>query len=464
MTKKKTKDTKNQEQSSQSQTESVRENPEVIQVDHLTRVEGHGNIVVKLDPGGEVQECTWEVVEAPRFFEAMVQDRPYTDIHHIVSRICGICSIGHQLCSIQATENAFGLEVSNQTLKLRKLALHAENLQSHLLHMGYLVLPDLLGVDSILPVAETHREELVNLVACRRIANEFSQIICGRTTHPQRLVVGGMAKLPEQEELNNLMAKLEEAGKRLENVVDLFVALGDKWPEFERPTEYVALTSPGEYALYSGQIQTSLDQRRPALFYEQVTNEYCVPHSTAKWTRNVRDSYLVGALSRFNLNYNQLFPKAKAAAQKLGLAPQVHNPFLNTLAQLVECVHSIQESMQIISGLLQEGIREEKPVQPRITAAQGVGAVEVPRGILFHKYEYNDQGRVMAADCVIPTNQNHANIQKDMDAIKPQLSGLDPQSIELRLSMLVRGYDPCISCSTHMVDLSSSRQRLVRFV
>ncbi|MFN2267662.1 MAG: Ni/Fe hydrogenase subunit alpha [Desulfonatronovibrio sp.] len=439
--------------------------PRTLKVRHLTRVEGHGNIEVKLDSKNIIQDCMWHVVEAPRFFEAMVQGRPYTDIHHIVSRICGICSIGHQLCSIQATEDAFGLNVSKQTLDLRKLALHAENLQSHLLHIGYLVLPDLLGVDSVLPLAETHKEELVNLVACRRISNEFSKLICGRTTHPQRLIPGGMEKYPTADELLELKSKLEESLGRLEKIVDLFAALGDKWPDFNRPTEYVALISPAEYALYSGEIGSSNDIVRPASLYNQVTNEYCVPQSTAKWTKNTQDSYMVGALARFNLNHKLLSTMAKKAAHKLGLKAPAYNPFLNTVAQLVECVHSTEDSIDVIKGLLTKGISEEKPASIKIRAGKGVGAVEVPRGILIHSYEYSDEGRIVSADCVIPTNQNHGNIQMDMNELKNTLSGKDPEDIELKLSMLVRGYDPCISCSTHMIDLSNEeKQKLVKFV
>ncbi len=439
--------------------------PRTLEVKHLTRVEGHGNIIVKLDSGNRVQDCQWQVVEAPRFFEAMVQGRPYEDIHHIVSRICGICSIGHQLCSIQATEDAFGLNVSEQTLDLRKLALHAENLQSHLLHIGYLVLPDLLGVDSVLPLAQTHKDELVNLVACRRISNEFSRLICGRTTHPQRLIPGGMEKFPAPQELVELKSMLEESLGRMAKIVDLFTALADKWPVFRRPTEYVALVSPSEYALYSGEIGSSKDINRPAALYQQITNEYCVPQSTAKWTKNTENSYMVGALARFNLNHKLLSPEAQKAALKLSLKAPEYNPYLNTVAQLVECVHSAQDSLDIISGLLSRGLKHEKPAPIKIKAGKGVGAVEVPRGLLIHNYEYNDLGRIVSADCVIPTNQNHGNIQMDMDAIKPLLSGLDPEAIELKLSMLVRGYDPCISCSTHLIDVTGTpEESLVKFV
>lgn len=464
MTREKAKEQK-KEQSPQTSPGTGTAGPKTLKVKHLTRVEGHGNIIVELDAENRVRDCKWHVVEAPRFFEAMVQGRPYQDIHHIVSRICGICSIGHQLCSIQATEDAFGLNVSEQTLDLRKLALHAENLQSHLLHIGYLVLPDLMGVDSVLPLAETHKEELVNLIGCRRISNEFSNLICGRTTHPQRLIPGGMELIPTSRELTDLQDKLRESLGRMDKIVELFVALGDKWPDFNRPTEYVALVSPSEYALYSGEIGSSKDINRPAQLYQQITNEYCVPQSTAKWAKNTGDSYLVGALARFNLNHKLLSPGARKAAARLGLKAPVHNPYFNTVAQLVECVHSAEDSLEIISRILDRGLKDEKPARIKVRAGKGVGAIEVPRGILIHSYEYSDEGRIISADCVIPTNQNHGNIQMDMDAMRTMLSGLEPEAIELKLSMLVRGYDPCISCSTHLIDVTGApKENLVRFV
>ena len=429
-----------------------------IEVHHLTRVEGHGNIVVEMDAENAVNACRWEIPEAPRFFEAMLSGRPYTDIHHITSRICGICSIGHQLCSLQATEDAFDVTVSEQTVLLRKLALHAENLQSHILHIGYLVLPDLMGVGSVLPLATSHREELLNIIACRRVANEFSQCICGRTTHPQTLIPGGFTKPPTEEDLVELRDKLAESLDRLDDVVELFALVKGNYPQFDRPTEYVALSAGAEYPLYRGEVASSKDQRRPASQYMKVANEYLVRHSTAKWTKNVDASYMVGALARFNLNSNLLYPRAKRAAARLGMTAPVHNPFLITLAQLVECLHSVEESMDLIDRLLDRGVEGEAPVDVRPRAGKGTGAIEVPRGILFHSYEYDAQGRIVKADCVIPTNQNHANIQQDFDAIAPGLSGKEDNEIELTLSMLVRAYDPCISCSTHVIDLREPEQ------
>ena len=177
-----------------------------------------------------------------------------------------------------------------------------------------------------------------------------------------------------------------------------------------------------------------------------------VPHSTAKFTRNKRDSYMVGALARMNLNYDRLSLKAKEVAKAFDLQPINHNPFMNNIAQLVEVFHCIEESIRLIDDLLKDGIKEEKP-SVSIKAGRGVGAVEVPRGILFHEYEYNKNGECVWANCIIPTNQNHANIQKDMEALVLQIKDGEQKEIVLMLEMLVRAYDPCVSCSTHCIFL-----------
>lgn len=447
---------KAKQEETKDQAAPVASGPKRVNVHHLTRVEGHGNIVAEIDAKGKVTACRWEVPEAPRFFEAMVLGKSFEDIHHITSRICGICSIGHQLASLQATEDALGVQVSEQTLILRKLALHAENLQSHLLHIGYLALPDFMGAPSVIPLAATHRQELLTLISARRVANDFSAAICGRTTHPQRFLPGGMAKVPAAPELAKLRQALEETRPKLDAVVDLLAGVLGKVPDFVRPTEYVALVSPTEYALYWGQVGSSKAQTRPAQLYMDVTKEYLIPTSTAKWCKGAEDTYMVGALARYNMNHQLLSTRAKAAAKKLGLAAPCDNPFMITIAQMVECVHSVDDSISLIDKLLSRGVRDEGRPCIKPVAGKGVGAVEVPRGILFHAYEYDDKGRVLHADCVIPTNQNHANIQRDMEALTPKLAGLSEPEIELTLSMLVRAYDPCISCSTHLIDVTGA--------
>lgn len=418
-----------------------------VNVHYVTRVEGHGNIHVEIK-SGKVVDCRWEVPEAPRFFEAMIRGRMWNEVHHITSRICGICSIGHTLASVKATEAAMGIKVTPQTEKLRRICLHAENLQSHTLHAGYLVLPDLLGADSVVPLATTHPEEVKTVVRLHKVANEMSDLLCGRTTHPQRLVPGGFTKLPTSEELKGLANTIEGAIPDLKAVAGLFGALRGNFPVFSRETEYIALTNDYEYAFYDGLVGSTDGGAWPVSEYKGIVNEYLVPQSTAKWGKHKRESFMVGALARFNLNSDKLLPMAKEAAMALGLQAVNYNSYMNTVAQVVECVHNFEDSLKIIGELLKDGIQDEKP-QVTPCAGKGAGAVEVPRGILFHEYEYDAEGRCLGGNCVIPTNLNHANIQIDFEEIVPTLIGKTEKEIELALEMMVRAYDPCISCSTH---------------
>jgi coenzyme F420-reducing hydrogenase alpha subunit len=345
-----------------------------------------------------------------------------------------------------------GIPLSEQDLKLRKLALHAENLQSHLLHLGFLVLPDLMGVGSVIPLASSNPEEVKTVLRLHRLANEMSNKLCGRTTHPQRLIPGGFAKLPTMKELKGLRKELAGSIPSIQAVAGLFKSLAPKLPDFTRETEFIALTKPDEYALYDGDLASTDTGKAPVAEYLSFTNEYIVPTSTAKRAKHTRESYMVGALARFNLNYEKLSPMAKQAAALFNLKPVCHNPFMNSIAQLVEVVHSVEDSIRLIDEVEAAGLQSQpdyfKP-DIKVKSGRGVGAVEVPRGILFHDYTYNQKGICTKANCVIPTNQNHGNIELDMKALLPTILDKTPKEIELSLEMLVRAYDPCISCSTH---------------
>lgn len=419
-----------------------------IAVHYLTRVEGHGNIHVEIE-GGRLKSYQWEVPEAPRFFEAMVRGQSYKDVAHITSRICGICSIGHTLCALQAVENALGVRPSEQTLLLRKLLLHGETVQSHVLHAGYLAAPDFLGAPSVVPLVGTHKEVVLTIIRLHRLANEWSDMIGGRTTHPINAVVNGWTSLPTEEQLADLRGRLEAGLTDARALVDVFKTLAI--PDFTRDTEYIALRQPEEYAFYEGDIvSTDGGAVAPADYRRRIT-EFIVPYSTAKRARSDhRSGYAVGALARFNNNYDLLTPGAKKAAEALGLRPICCNPFMNTVAQVVEVVHALEDGRQLIDRLLTRGLRaEDRTVQVR--AGTGVGAVEVPRGLLIHEYTLDEAGKVTAANMIIPTGQNHQNIEDDMGVLVPQIIERPQEEIRLMLEMLVRAYDPCISCSTHML-------------
>jgi sulfhydrogenase subunit alpha len=419
-----------------------------IDVHHLTRVEGHGNIVVDVR-NGEIKTCRFEVVEAPRFFEAFVRGRSYDELSHITSRICGICSVGHATTSLQATEKALGVELSEQATLLRKLNFHGEIIDSHVLHTYYLVAPDFLGVPSVIPLVDTHKDVVLRALRIKKLSGDLCALIGGRHTHPIALTVGGLTHTPTERELRDMRARFVEARADMDETVALFASL--PWPQFERETEYVSLHKDDEYAFIGGTIVTSDGFSYPIEDYRKVTNEWCVPFSTAKWTRHNRDAYMVGALARFNNNYDQLHPRAKEAAAKFGMKPLVTNPFLNTAAQVIEMVHCIEDGIRIMDELLTRGIKPEAPAPVEVKAGEGVGSCDVPRGILFHNYVYDDDGICTSANCIIPTNQNWANVNADLQAFLPQILDRPQEEIRHLLEMLVRAYDPCISCSTHFL-------------
>lgn len=430
-----------------SATESMK-----IDVHHVTRVEGHGNIHVDID-NGTVKSVEWQVPEAPRFFEAMVKGRKYSEVATITSRICGICSIGHTFASLKATEAALGITISEQTKRLRQILSHGESLQSHVLHICYLVLPDLLKVNSVFPLIATHKDAVLLVTKLHRMANEMCDLVGGRTTHPIRTTVGGWLMVPKAKELEALKKRLQDSVPDFTTVAGLVKSLAGGIPNFTRETEYISLTAPDQYALYDGMIKSSdVKEPIPVSEYRRVTNEFLLPQSTAKWAKFNRSSYMAGALARYNNNHEQLTPLAKKMAADVGLKAPCYNPYMNTVTQLVECFWDVERLIGHIDWLLDNGLKEE-PINIKVKEGQGAGATEVPRGILFHDYTYDKNGICQKANCIIPTNQNHANIQKDMDKLVPEFKHEGKDALQFKLEMLVRAYDPCISCSTHFLDV-----------
>lgn len=435
-----------------------------LNLEFLTRVEGHGHILIDV-AAGRLETCQLQIVEAPRLFEALLVGRSIFEAQHISSRICGICACGHSLASIQAAEEALGVTPSLQTVRLRKLLLHLELLDSHLLHIYMLAAPDLLGVPSFLGLLKEHAAAVERVLRMKRACNAICDILVGRHVHPISCVIGGFTRLPSPGELSRIHQLLCQLREDLEPTVALLAAC--TFPAFERETEYVALVSDdGEYPLFSGELGSSDGVRKAKGDYRAMTNEFLLPHSSAKHARLSRSSYMVGALARFNLNQAKLHSKAQAVAQQLGLRAPCHNPYINTAAQLVECVHCVEEGLGIVAALSACGIdqqermlvggNENRTIQLR--AGSGVGAVEVPRGLLFHHYEIDAQGIILSADCVIPTGQNLQNIEDDMRKLVPEILDRSAAEITRALEMLVRAYDPCISCSTHQLTVEFVRR------
>lgn len=430
-----------------------------VNVEYLTRVEGHGNIVVNVK-NGKLEKCELNIVESPRFFEGMLRGRSIFEAQHITSRICGICACGHTLASIAAAEDAIGFTPTEQTIKLRKFLLHLENMDSHILHIYLLAAPDLLGAKSFVPLIDTHEKVVRRALRMKKTCNDICDILVGRHIHPISAIVGGFTKLPREKDMDAMLDMLYKLRPDMEATVELIKSLS--FPKFERETEYVGLVNDSdEYPLLSGDIGSTDGVKIGKKDYKKATNEFVVKRSSAKFAKLSRASYMVGALARFNLNSKKLHPKALAVAAAISLKPKCINPFLNTAAQLVEAMHSLEDSISILEGLKSKGIDYNEAIVVglnengviKVKAGNGVGAVEVPRGLLYHNYEVNEKGIITSANCVIPTSQNLNNMEQDMKKLVPSILDKSEEEITLALEMLVRAYDPCISCSTHFLDI-----------
>lgn len=420
-----------------------------VDVHHITRVEGHGNIKVDVQ-NGEIKECKLEIVEAPRFFEAMLRGRHFEEAALIASRICGICSIGHQLASITATKDAFNIKISAQEKLLRRLINCGEYFESHVLHIYFLAVPDFVGAKSVLPLVNTHKDVVIQALKLKRLGHYVGDIIGGRLIHPITLHPKAMSKIPTKEQLESIITKLKDAQNELKITIKTLKTL--KLPKFERETEYVSLYKKGEYALLEGNIYSSDTGESSYKNYRDFTNEYLIDYSTAKRAKHKRDSLMVGALARFNNSHEWLSNSAKEAAEELGLKAPCYNSYMITVAQFVELFHVADDAIAAAEALLNTKI-ELEDCKFEVKAGVGIGAVEAPRGILYHEYSYNDQGLIEKANCVIPTAQHLNNIENDFRALLPTILDKSKEEITLSLEMMVRAYDPCISCSTHILNV-----------
>ncbi len=422
-----------------------------IEVSPVSRVEGHGDLIIDVKDK-KIEKLIFRIPESPRFFEAMLVGKKYDEPSHITSRICGICSVAHTCASMKATERAFNIKPTKQTINLRKLVYHHENIQSNVLHVYFLAVPDFLGVGSVIPLVETHPEVVNIALRTKKMANDMVRIIGGRAVHPIRTVVGGFTKLPTKEEMISMRKMLAASYPDLEKSLKVLKTLNI--PDFERETEYISISDAVDYALYDGDIKSSDGWEIDDQKYLDKINEKVVQHSTAKHCWASRDSYMVGALARFNNNYEKLTEKAKEYAEELGLKAPCYNTYMNNIAQFVEIVHGVDDSIRLIDEILEEGLDDDKAmVDIKPGSGRGVGVVEAPRGLLIHDYTYDDRGRIKKANLIIPTNMNYANIEQDMQSLLPTIIDKSEDDIRLACEMLIRAYDPCISCSTHLLNV-----------
>jgi len=419
-----------------------------VKVDYLARVEGEGGILVKVK-NNAVTDVQFKIFEPPRFFEAFLHGRHFTEAPDLTARICGICPIAYQMSSIHAMENAFGVTVTGQLRALRRLIYCGEWIESHALHVYILHGPDFLGYEDVIQMAKDHGDIVGKALQLKKTGNEIVALLGGRETHPVNLRVGGFYRLPTKQELNPLGDRLKWALEAALETVRLTATF--PYPEFVRDYEFVALRHEREYPFNEGRLVSNKGLNIGIEEYENHFAEEHVEHTNAlQSVLRDRGAYFVGPLARFNLNFDQLTPTAQEAARGAGIAPPCNNPFKSIIVRSVEMVYAVEEALRIIGEY-------EMPDQPvaelRPRSGVGYGCTEAPRGILYHRYRVNDRGLITDAKIVPPTSQNQRTMELDLRGFVTERLDLPQDKLTWQCEQVIRNYDPCISCATHFLRL-----------
>jgi coenzyme F420-reducing hydrogenase alpha subunit len=433
------------------------EKTRTIKVDYLARVEGEGALTVKVK-GDRVVDVQLKIFEPPRFFEAFLRGRAYTEAPDITARICGICPIAYQMSAVHAMEDALGVRVDGQLRALRRLIYCGEWIESHALHIYMLHAPDFLGFADAISMARDHREAVQRGLQLKKAGNEIITLVGGREIHPINVRVGGFYKVPAKADFAPLAERLKWARDAARDTVR-WVA-GFEFPDFEQDYEFVALRHPDEYPFNEGRIVSTsgLDisaREYDGSFVEEHVKHSNALHSSIKGRGAGRGAYLVGPLARYALDSERLSPLAQEAAREAGLSGVCRNPFKSIIVRAVETLWACDEALRIIDAYE----RPERPaVDVRPRAATGYACTEAPRGILYHRYRIDGDGTILDAKIVPPTSQNLKRIEEDLAGFVPKHVHLPQAELTWKCEQAIRNYDPCISCATHFLTLRVERQ------
>lgn len=397
---------------------------------------------------GDVKSAKLEVQEGIRLMEGILIGRHLEDVPIVVQRICGICPVVHNLASIKALENAMGVKVSNEAVNLRKMLEWGQVIHSHALHLFFLGLADFLDIENDLKLAKDYPEETKKVIRLREFGMEIVKIIGGRVIHPLTNEVGGFKKVPTPEEIKKLIAKAEETLPLALEVGEFFKKI--KTPKFRRETEYVSLSKFGEYAIYDGDVVSNKGLNIPISKFENNFHELQRPKEIIKRVESdLKTSYMLGAIARINNQSAKLRPQASKYLKSLGYNLPDFNPFHNILYQMVEVIHSIEESIATLRILANSNLENALTKPYKIKEGIGVSAVEAPRGILFYHVDIDAKGYVKNINIITPTAQFLSHLEDDVEHYIPEIMDLSAIDREKKLRALIRAYDPCISCAVH---------------
>ncbi len=411
---------------------------------YICKIEGHGDLKLNYKSG----RATLKIDEGERLFEQLVLGRPYEDAPFITARICGVCPTAHVLVAIQAIEDAFGVTVNERIMSLRRALQAGQIIQSHALHLFFLAAPDYLDVVNAIELHHTRPELYRTAVAMKKLGDKLVEVIGGRAIHPVAPAVGGFLSVPGNEVLKELVTELRAAIPMALETVELFASFD--YPALKRKTEYLATQKDGKLTYLDGDSIVSNSKFKATIEnYGYAFTEEVRKDSNTKYGTRDGHGFMVGALARLSLDQENLNPKALYALRSIwGQKLPSYNSFHNNVAQAIEIVHLIEEAIIQLESAIANS-KELARVPFTVREGAGVGAIEAPRGTLYHSVKTDKNGIITDYDIVTPTVQSLVNLEEDADEMMKKYGKLPEKELYRQIEMLIRAYDPCITCSVH---------------
>lgn len=417
-----------------------------IRLDNITKIEGHGSLDIKIKDG-KVKYVKLKITESKRFYTQAIRNKFALSLPLMTSRICGTCSIAHLTCCSEAVERALEYTPTDQTMLLRKLSLYGMMIRDHALHLFIFCLPDIFGKDSVLDFDAAQDELVKKAFAIKSAGNNLSKVIAGRAVHATFAEVGKFSHLPDKDEIKKLVEELKSVRGYVVEFAEIFHGCDF---ELERNIDFVSLVSD-DYSFYGGHIEDSKGECILERSYQSYLDKVIIPYSEATGYNFKGREYMVGALARMNLNRNNMHSETKnEMARFMDVFPS-KNIFHNNLAQVIEILHCLDHSIQILES---NEFKEEKNDPVMVKEGEGIGLLEAPRGTLYYMLSIDKTGKVNDGNIIVPTQQNQIGMEKSVVQLVEQNIDKSRNEIEYGIEKLIRAYDPCMSCASHFLKIN----------
>jgi F420-non-reducing hydrogenase large subunit len=447
----------------------------VLNIQPVTRIEGHARIAVHLDDGGNVENAYMSLMSL-RGFEKFIEGRPAEEVPRIVNRICGICPWMHHTAANKAVDGCFGVTPTETGQKLRELLQVMAHINDKILHFFFLAAPDfVLGPDAdysvrnVIGVVKAAPELATQVVKMRQLGQMMIDRFAGKAIHPIAAVVGGFSKpLPETERQamlkdtrtlldfslyaldfakNNVFNKYLDAINQLGVITTGFLGTVDPADGSLRVFDgrQRLMKADGSYVDFDG------------ADYLDYLGEHVEPWGYGKmpyarsWNEGFsldldapKGIYRANTLARINVCDKISTPHAQAALEEFRAAfgRPAQATLLYHYARLIELIYACERTMELLNweGITDTDVRAK--VEPK--AGRGVGIVEAPRGTLIHDYHTDDDGCIASANLIVGTTHNIGPMNMSVKQAATSLikDGNYDQGILNKVEMAVRAYDP----------------------